>query len=54
MKKIIVVVMALIINGVFTSCTADAYEEQLIHDTRATEGDDGKVTPPPLEGDDAG
>ena len=34
-------------NGLLTSCSADAYEESLIHDTQATEGDDEQITPPP-------
>jgi len=47
MKKIIVALFIVALNGVITSCSADAYEESLITGTQATEGDDGKVTPPP-------
>ena len=47
MKKIIMAILIVAGNGVFTSCSADAYEESLINKTQATEGDDGQVTPPP-------
>ncbi|RXG18370.1 hypothetical protein DSM03_1011052 [Leeuwenhoekiella aestuarii] len=47
MKKIILAIFIVALNGVITSCSADAYEENLIHGTQATEGDDGNVTPPP-------
>ena len=47
MKKIILAILIVALNGVITSCSADAYEESLINGTQATEGDDGDVTPPP-------
>ena len=47
MKKIIIALCIVAFNGVLASCSADAYEERLISNTQATEGDDEKVTPPP-------
>ena len=47
MKKIILAILIVALNGVITSCSPDAYEENLINDTQATEGDDGDITPPP-------
>ncbi|WP_290475573.1 MULTISPECIES: hypothetical protein [unclassified Leeuwenhoekiella] len=47
MKKVIIAIFIVALNGVITSCSADAYEESLINGTQATEGDDGQVTPPP-------
>lgn len=40
-------IMIVAFNGVLASCSADAYEENMITNTKATEGDDGEVTPPP-------
>ena len=47
MKKIIIALCIVVLNGVITSCSADAYEENLIHGTQATEGDDEDILPPP-------
>lgn len=47
MKKIIIAIFIVALNGVVTSCSADAYEESLIDGTQATEGDDEQITPPP-------
>ena len=47
MKKVIIAIFIVALNGVITSCSADAYEESLINGTQATEGDDVQVTPPP-------
>ena len=47
MKKIIIALCIVAFNGVLSSCSADAYEERLISNTQATEGDDGEVIPPP-------
>ncbi len=47
MKKIIMAIMIVAFNGLLASCSADANEENMITNTKATEGDDGEVTPPP-------
>ncbi|WP_282160696.1 hypothetical protein [Ulvibacterium marinum] len=48
MKKVLLAVMALILNTFLFSCTSDSIAEtDSLYKTQATEGDDSNPPPPP-------
>ncbi|MDT0539079.1 MULTISPECIES: hypothetical protein [Croceitalea] len=48
MKRIVIAVMALVLNTMLFSCDTDSVaESDSLYDTVATEGDDGNTPPPP-------